>query len=206
MGCVDSIASWRRKKPPRTIYESLAAADPNDADIRKTSAVGYRNIGTALGTGKRVEALNSFQKALQVFAELVAKDPANADYRRQWATTYLLLSRFQLQANDLNGAVDSANQGIKIDEDLVAASPTNAGARKTLAQLDSQLGASHAALAAKAGASKQPEHWRAARDAYQKSFDIYQDMKSKGTLSGSDASKPDELAKEIAKCDAALRK
>jgi len=30
-------------------------------------------------------------------------------------------------------------------------------------------------------------------------------MKSKRTLSGSDASKPDELAKEIAKCDAELK-
>jgi hypothetical protein len=34
---------------------------------------------------------------------------------------------------------------------------------------------------------------------------IYQDMKSKGTLSGDDAGKPDGLAKEIAKCDAALK-
>ena len=188
------------------IYESMVTADPNDADIRKNSAVGYRNVGVALGTGNRIEALNNFHKALQIFAGLVAKDPTNADYRRQWATTYLSLSRFQSQANDLNGAVDSANQGIKIGEALVGASPTNVSARNTLAQLDSQLGASDAALAAKAGASKQPEHWRLARDAYQKSFDIYQDMKSKGTLSGSDASKPDELAKEIAKCQAALRK
>ena len=31
-------------------------------------------------------------------------------------------------------------------------------------------------------------------------------MKSKGTLNGIDAGKPDELAKEIAKCDAALAK
>ena len=30
-------------------------------------------------------------------------------------------------------------------------------------------------------------------------------MKSKGTLSGADASKPDDLAKEIAKCDAVLK-
>jgi hypothetical protein len=33
-------------------------------------------------------------------------------------------------------------------------------------------------------------------DAYQKSFDIYQDMKGKGRLNGADASKPDELANE----------
>ena len=90
------------------IYESMVAADPNDADIRKNSAVGYRNVGTALGTSNRVEALNNFHKAVQVLSELTAKDPNNADYRRQWATTYLLLSRFQSQANDLNGAVDSA--------------------------------------------------------------------------------------------------
>ena len=38
-----------------------------------------------------------------------------------------------------------------------------------------------------------------------KSLEIYQDMKSKGTLSGADAGKPDELAKEIAKCDANVR-
>jgi hypothetical protein len=105
----------------------------------------------------------------------------------------------------LNGAVDSALQGIKIDEALVAASPANATARNTLAQLYSQLGASHAALAMKAGASKQTEHWQAARDAYQKSLGIYQDMKGKGTLSGADAGKPDEVAREVARCDAALR-
>lgn len=55
------------------------------------------------------------------------------------------------------------------------------------------------------GASEEGEYWRAAKDAYQKSLDIYKDMKSKGTLSGPDANKPDDLAKEIAKCDAALK-
>jgi len=36
-------------------------------------------------------------------------------------------------------------------------------------------------------------------------LDIYQDMKNKGTLSGADAGKPDELTKAIAKCDAVLK-
>ena len=31
-------------------------------------------------------------------------------------------------------------------------------------------------------------------------------MKSKGTLSGADASKPEEVAREVARCDLALRK
>jgi len=93
-------------------------------------------------------------------------------------------------------------QGIKIEEVLTASSPTNVTARTTLALLDRQLGDSYAALGAKG--SKQP--WSAARDAYQKASDIYQDLKTKGTLTVADASKPDELAKEIARCDAALKK
>jgi hypothetical protein len=53
-------------------------------------------------------------------------------------------------------------------------------------------------------ANKRIDAVREARAWYQKSLDIYQDMKSRGTLSGADTSKPDEIAKEIAKCDAAL--
>jgi hypothetical protein len=50
------------------------------------------------------------------------------------------------------------------------------------------------------------DNWRAAKDSYQKSLAIWQDMKSKGTLSGADANKPDEVAREIARCEQALRK
>lgn len=203
----DKSAALENFKQAQAIYESLVAADPNDAGIRRNAAVGDRNLGTALGgTGDRVNALDYFHRALQIFAELMAKDPNNADLRRQWATTYLSLSRFQSQADDLNGAVDSANQGIKIDEVLVAASPTNASARNTLALLNSQLGSSHATLAAKASGGKQTGEWQAAKDAYQKSLDTYQDLKSKGALKGADANKPDEIAKEIAKCDQVLAK
>jgi hypothetical protein len=70
------------------------------------------------------------------------------------------------------------------------------------------LGKCSALLAAQPdiGPSKQIEHWRAARDAYQKSLDIYQEMKSKGTLSGADAGKPGDLAHEIANWDAVLNR
>ena len=198
----DKAGAIDYRKRSLAMYESMAAADPNDAVILRDEAVSYSLVGVELGTSNRAGALKNFQKALQIFGELVAKDPKNEEFRNRWANTYLLLSRFYSQAADLNGAVDSANQGIKIDEVLVAASPANATARNTLAQLYSQLGASHAAFAEK---GRQMEHWRAARDGYQKSLDMYADMKSKGTLSGRDANKPDDLAKEIAKCDAALK-
>lgn len=190
------------------ICESILKADAKDAYTRKSVALGYRNVAEAQGAmGDYRGALDNFHKSQQLFAELVTEDPANADTKSKSAYVYLATSRVQFQAGDLNGALESALQGIKIDEALLAAAPTNVLARNTLAQLDDALGDDHAKLAAKITSStvKQNEQWRAAKDAYQKSLEIFQDLKSKDKLSGADASKPDELAKEIAKCDAALR-
>ncbi len=196
----DQTAAIGTLKEALSIYESMLAADPNDAANQRNTAVGHRNLASALDTIDTAAARANYDKALEMFSNLVAKDSNNADFRRQWAFTYLALSRFQVKANDLSGAVARAQQGIKIDEELVASSPTNVSARNTLALLYRQLGDSHEAL----GAKGSRQSWSAAKDAYQKALDIYQDMKNKGTLTPADASKPDELAKEIAKCEAAL--
>jgi non-specific serine/threonine protein kinase/serine/threonine-protein kinase len=192
-------------KEALAISESLSKADPDDASTRKLAAGGYRNVAEALAaTGDYPNALKSFQKAQRMYSDLVAEDPLNADSQAKLSSLCLAMSEAQGRVNDLEGAADSALQGVKIGEALVTASPTNSSARVTLAQLYSQLGASHAALAARAGAGKRAEQLRAAKDAYQKSLDIYQDMKNKGTLSAADAGKPVEVGGEIAKCEAAL--
>lgn len=198
----DHTAAVQTLKEALSIYESMLAADPDDAANQRNTAVGHRNLATGMETADAAAARANYDKALEMFSKLVAKDPNNADFRRQWAYTYFTLSRFQVKTNDLNGAVESAQRGIKIDESLVESSPTNASARNTLALLYRQLGDSGVALA-EAGSKPQ---WSAAKDAYQRSLNIYQDMKSKGTLTAADAGKPDELAKEIARCDKALEK
>ena len=203
----DKSGALENFKEALAIYESMVAADPNDAAILRYAGVGYRSVAATLGTSERASALKNLQKALQIFAALNAKDPNNADLRRQWALTYLYLSRFQAEIKELNDAISSALEGIKIEERLVADSPANASARNTLAQLDAQLGKTYAALASAVPESGTPakEQWRAAKEAYQKSLVIYHEMKSNGMLTGADASKPDEIAREIAQCDAALR-
>jgi eukaryotic-like serine/threonine-protein kinase len=189
-----------------SICESLLQADPRDAYNRKSVALAHRNVAEALGgLGDNAGALSHFQKAQQIFAELVAEDPANADSQSKWAYVCLAMSQVQAQTGDLSSAVESDLQGIKIDEALLTTSPVNALARNTLAQLYDKLGGYDAQLAAKMTDGKQIEEWHAAKVAYEKSLGLYQDMKNKGTLSAADASKPDELAKDIAKCDLALK-
>jgi tetratricopeptide (TPR) repeat protein len=199
----DNSGALEDFKEGKAIYEAVLTADPHDTYSRRGVALGYRNVAEALGAmHDYAGALDSFHQAQQLFAELVAEDPANAGLSAQ---VHLAMSRVQSQAGDLNGAMESALQGIRIDQPLVATSPTNVFARNTLAQLYSQLGASRVALAKTTGATKQTAEWQAAKDAYQQSLDIYLEMKSKSTLSRADAGKPDELAKEIVKCNAVLK-
>lgn len=186
------------------LYDGLAAADPHDVGVRRQWAVAHRNMGVALGASAPEAAFRHFDKATEILAEIVTKDPNNTDFRRQWAFTYLAKSRFQLEINDPAAAVASAHEGIRIGEELSTASPADVAVQNTLALLFTQLGASHVRAAESIQPPSPAQHWRNAKDAYTRSLEIYQSMKAKGTLAGENASKPEELARELAKCDAAL--
>jgi hypothetical protein len=70
------------------------------------------------------------------------------------------------------------------------------------------VAAAHAALGAspKFGAAQKQEHWRTARDLYAQSLDVCQNMQQRGILTAEDAAKPQEVARELARCDASLRR
>jgi non-specific serine/threonine protein kinase/serine/threonine-protein kinase len=205
----DKAGALEKFRQALALYESLAAADPKDADIHRDLAVGYRNLGATLAQlNDRAGSLENFRKAMRVFEELTAKDPTNAFLRRHQAFTYLRMSMALSGFGDATAAIDNVRQAIKICEALVAANPKNASASNTLALSYTQLGKFYTSLASKAGiaAGKQTEQWHEAKASFQKALSIYQDMKNQNTLNATDASKPDEIAKEIAKCDAALPK
>jgi len=50
------------------------------------------------------------------------------------------------------------------------------------------------------------QHWRTARNLYARSLEVWQDMQKRGILTAEDRTKPQEVAREIARCDAALRR
>jgi tetratricopeptide (TPR) repeat protein len=190
-----------------THYETLVAADPKDVSVRRQWAVANRNVAVAVGAEEPAEALRLFQKATAILAEIVEIDPQNNDFRRQWAFTYLATGRFHGEIEEFEQAVASLSEGLRIEEALVADSPSDVNAHTTLALLYNQLGLTHAKWAAKADLPKagSNEHWTRAKEAYGKSLAVYQHLKDDGKLSAADAAKPDELAREIAKCDAAMQ-
>jgi eukaryotic-like serine/threonine-protein kinase len=201
----DKAGSLDHARNALALYQGLVAEDKNDANASKDLAIGYRNLGqVSADSGDAKAAAENYHKSIDIFTDLTTKNSANAYNTRQLALTCLRLSQLMSTTGDLSGAVNYASQAVGIVEKLNAADAKNLTVLRTLADSYSQLGKGHAMIAAKARSEAGKSKWQEARSWYQKSFDIWQEMKAKGTLSGADKNKPDEVSVELAKCIAAV--
>ena len=191
------------------MFRALAAADPTNSEARRDLGFTYYATGIVLlKMNDMTGAAENFREEIETFDAMITDDRTNTENYINVASGYKKLGETLEKAGDMAGAIETHRKLSATAEKLAAANQTNVMARRTVAIEYSALAAAYTKLASdeKTPASKRKELWREARNWYQKSLDIYQDMKSKGTLSGADANKPDELAKEIAKCDEALRR
>jgi hypothetical protein len=56
------------------------------------------------------------------------------------------------------------------------------------------------------GAAERKAHWQTARGFFRQSLAVWQDMQARGILTAEDATKPEDVAREVARCDAAIHK
>jgi serine/threonine protein kinase len=188
-------------------YEIVWDADRNNIHARRQIYYTYQHLGEAQAqAGDTADALETFRLTLAAFQELSARDPANTEFQHDLAISYRKFGEMLLNTADTARALENFRQALPLIESLSAQSPMNALKRRDLALTYLGLGAAQTKLASKKMIStdQQKEHWNEARAWYQKSSGIWQEMRSKGTLRGADSGKPDEVAREIIRCDAAL--
>ena len=205
----DLAGSLENGRQSLAIFEKMAAADSNDANIAEDLAIMHQNIGVTLTKEKDYAGASQHDRtSVRILEELAAKNPTNSELqiRKEWG--YYRLSDVQSHSGDIAHAIENAQHARSVFESLVAENGKNSTAVKYLAVVDAQLGRCHMLLASASVTTptQRLNHWREARDWLQKSLAIYQDMKSRRTLSGADANKPNEVASEITKCDEALKK
>ena len=204
----DNAGALENTRQALPICISLVTADPNDANIRKDLAITHRKMAEPLGKlGDRAGALEHFHTALGILDELSRKDPTDTHLRRHQGMAYLKLSEFLSDSGKVAEAIDNVQETIRINEALIAINPKNTLAINSLPLGYNQLGKCHTLLATagNSGTDKRMDHWRQAKDCYKKSLDIWRAMKREGTLPALDAAKQDEAAREIARCDEALK-
>jgi serine/threonine protein kinase/predicted negative regulator of RcsB-dependent stress response len=186
------------------ISESLSAADPRSARARGDLTFGYERMGDLFRKlGDTIGALQSHHKALAIRQELAAADPTDATARNVILSSHVKIGDILASSGDAAGALDSYTSALETVEGLCAGDPNNAKYRREKADLYFKIGKLHKGLApiVIVPTSKRTEHFREARLWFQRSFDAWVDLRNRNMLKASDANRPDEAAREIAKCD-----
>jgi non-specific serine/threonine protein kinase/serine/threonine-protein kinase len=186
-----------------TITERWAAADPDNELYRGDIAFGLIRIGdmrSALGDNR--QALLSYRRSRALRAADVDKDPANL-----WKRTSLIDADSKCAKTlAATGRADEALDVVKATLGLMeqtSVEPGNASIRSAFADAYAELGHAQALVASSRGAAQQ-EHWRAARDLFQRSHGIWTDLRDRGILSAIDHPKLDAVGREIVKCERLL--
>jgi len=201
----EALESYRKDL---ALARKLSAADPKNEQYRGDLAYALVREGDMLvKLSDPGNALSSYRRS----EEMRAAD-VRADSSHLWKRSSLIEARAKI-CKTLARLEQAANAAAQCESTLALMQSTavdagNAAIRGFFADTYADLGEAFAALAQRTSIAndERTRQWRSARDMYQRSSDIWQDMKRRGTLSKVDAAKPDSAAREVARCDAALSK
>jgi eukaryotic-like serine/threonine-protein kinase len=190
------------------IYERMMAADRANAQLYGDVGDPYRKIGDVLSDeGDNSQALDYYSKSLQVYENGSAKSPDDLTLRLCVAICRAGIAKLQSRLRQSGPAFDECQKAIAL---LTGTNeePANANHRSLKAQAYRYLGDTYAMLATatRDSATEITQHWAAAREMFQCSLTIYEDMRSRGILSAPNSRHLEKVAGEISRCDAALGK
>jgi serine/threonine protein kinase/predicted negative regulator of RcsB-dependent stress response len=196
----DRAEAEKNYQEAMAVFEASYRVDPASAQTRGDLSFGYEGMGSILAlTGKTDAALEYHRKSLALREALSSADPTDATARNVLIVSYSKIGDILIAKGEAAAAVEIYLKALSVCEHLSAAYPMNAKYRRQVADTCARLGKAHRSVA---GAST--ERLSQARSWYQKSLDIYLDLRARGALTSVNESKPDEMAREIAGCDAAL--
>jgi tetratricopeptide (TPR) repeat protein len=195
------------QKKTIALYEQLVEEDPKNKNAQIDLSQGYsRTIEVLAKAGDISGARNYYEKSLAMVIPLLEKNPNNTVCLMNLRSDYMRMADLLLTTDEASVAIEDATKELALDDKILALNPANADARRNEGVAHEQLGKAHLLLASKSTkpVDRQHREWKAARDQFQQSLDIWNEIKRKNLLTA-DADKPDEIAREIAQCDAALK-
>ncbi len=193
----EALESYRQSQ---VIRESFAADYATNTDARRDLGVAYEKIANILSlTGEHRRALEQSRKSLAIFESLSAADPNNVNASRSLANSYQNTADVLLRSGDTAAALEYYQKALAIRERLSASGPSNVQLRRDLAKSYSRLGGAYAAFATTASkpANQQIERWRQAQSWYQRSLNLWLDLRNRGLFSGNDAQEMDKVSQEL---------
>src|SRR4051812_12636954 len=123
-----------------------------------------------------------------MYEELTARNPSNASIGLRHGLGYLSLSLLGPEMKNWPSTIDAARRAARIFEPLQSSTPA---ARQYLARSYFQTGRGYEGLG----------KWAEARNWYQRSVDLWQEIKSHGRLEGANAGRDVDAAQALAESE-----
>ena len=197
-----ALESFRKKI---VLDEQSLNADPANAQAWRDFGYSCARMGDLLAdAGDYPQALSYHRKARDMCERILASAPDDWSVRYRLVIALASIAKMEAKLGERKESLEQCAKAIEVLQ-TTADDPTNAALRTVRAEAYMYLAAAYAALAASEKIPNEGnEHWRIAREKYQRSLDIYLDMRKRGIATGEDAG--DQVTLEIAKCDAALQR
>jgi tetratricopeptide (TPR) repeat protein len=186
-----------------SIRSIIAAADPNNAEIKRDLSISHEKIGNMFArAGDQPGALAEYRQALEIDTKLSEVDPQNGQARLDRASSHEKIGDLLMKSGDLTGALGNHNQARKLREEVAAKDQQNIEVRSDLALTYKQLGEVCITMAKK---SQNWERLQEAKQWYEQSHATLRDLQKSGALDKDGEAELTSLAGVIAECDAALK-
>ncbi len=205
----DAIGALQHQRQALTLHKAIASDDPNNESADRWVAQGHMNIGRVLTQmGNLKEAVRSLQQGLAIYEALCQKNPDDFQARLGVARGYKWLGETLTKLGDLTGALEGFRKSVAFGERMLVQDSGHETARRMLALTYFNIGETYANIAvrAKPRTAEGLERWGEARKAYQRSLDLFLELRIKGLIYKENADKPDQITRKIAACDGALAK
>src|SRR6185295_15787366 len=187
------------------IERTLIAANPDNASMRLD--ISYTLSDLALIHRKSKDypgALRFGLESMAIREELCAADPKDKRARNALAAIYSRVGNILSWSEDYEAAVRYIKKALEIREARAGEMQVD---KYSISEDYCSIGQTHAAAAAsaKVRATERRLHWQEARSAFQRALEMNDDSVKQG-LSNSAECTPDQLTRQISRCEAELRK
>lgn len=203
----DFAEALKHHQESLAMNQAIVADDPDNEAAKHWIGQNYFNIGaTFTQAGDLKAALRSYQQAATVFETLYQKTSGDIQAIQFLARAYGALGVTLAKLNDLKAALESLIHATEFTERAVARDSANDVMRRLMAITYFNLGDVRSRLAtqSKSPETERNEQWLQARKAYQRSLDLFLDLRGRSALTKEFSDKPEQIPGKIAMCDAVL--
>jgi eukaryotic-like serine/threonine-protein kinase len=201
----DLRAAMTNLRRALSLCERESVTNPASAEIRGDLGVFNFHLAEMLEKGgDKRGALQFYQKALGIEQAMSDSNPKDLVKRGDVSEDWMKVADLELAIGDRARALAGYRKALAIRESLVEAEPDDADGRSQLALIHQKLGAFYALQATRQSAGQSAANWREAKQWYDKSLTIWNDLQQHKNLGTEYVNNPKEVAQQLSKCNRAL--